>query len=203
MAAVTDVTISAGAPTAGNGTVSTLDKFDSAIRTPASRALTVQGTEALVLHDAADSGSPYKQGFKATSSLSALTPVATADRTDGFAGTDGVQIVRTDTNLEDISVAFINCTSGANTSALAALGAGIRWWVKGVTIYNNGASNGALLLTDGSGGATKAKVPFPASTGTVVTFPLPVPFTAATAVYADPTGSDTIDVTIFGFKSKV
>ncbi len=156
-----------------------------------------------IAHDSPDGGFPVKQGFKATSSLSALTPVTTADRTDAFAGTDGVQIVRPDTNLEDISVQAISCTSGANTSALAAAGASIKWYVKGVIIFNNGASNGSLLLTDGSGGTTKAKVPFPASTGTVVTFPLPIAFTANTAVFADPSGSDTIDVTIFGFKSKV
>ncbi len=156
-----------------------------------------------IAHDSADGGNPVKIGFKSTTSLSALTPVATAERTDAFAGTDGVQIVRPDTNLEDISVQAISCTSGANTSALAAAGASIKWYVKGVIIFNNGASNGSLLLTDGSGGSTKAKVPFPASTGTVVTFPLPIAFTANTAVFADPSGSDTIDVTIFGFKSKV
>lgn len=43
MAAVTDVTITAGVPTAGSGTVSTLDKFDGAAGTPTSRAVTVQG----------------------------------------------------------------------------------------------------------------------------------------------------------------
>ncbi len=43
MAAVPDVTITAGVPTAGTGTVSTLDKFDGAAGVPATRAITVQG----------------------------------------------------------------------------------------------------------------------------------------------------------------
>lgn len=43
MAAITDVTLTAGVPTAGTGTVTTLDKFDSAAGVSASRALTVQG----------------------------------------------------------------------------------------------------------------------------------------------------------------
>src|SRR3954470_11452063 len=47
-----------------------------------------------VAHAYADSGNPGKTGFKATTSLSALTLVASADRTDGFAGLDGVQITR-------------------------------------------------------------------------------------------------------------
>ncbi len=294
MAAVPDVTITAGVPTGGTGTVSTLDKFDGAAGAPATRAVTIQGigsgtavpvsiasvpshavtnagtfaaqvttingvapafgtgargatvqrvtiatddsvpvtiasvpshavtnagtfavqdsavlaavtdaTIPLVAHDAPDSGDPLKIGAKATASLSAATMVAAADRTNLFAGLDGVLLTRPHSNLEDMSAAFISCTSGANTSALAAAGAGIKWYVTGCLIYNNGAANGALLLTDGSGGSTKAKVPYPASTGTVVTFPLPVAFTANTAVFADPSGSDTIDVTIFGFKSKV
>lgn len=43
MAAVPDVTITAGVPTGGTGTVSTLDKFDGAAGAPATRAVTVQG----------------------------------------------------------------------------------------------------------------------------------------------------------------
>src|SRR6185436_20342256 len=37
-----------------------------------------------VAHDAPDSGAPYKQGFRAVTSLSGLTLVANNDRTDGF-----------------------------------------------------------------------------------------------------------------------
>jgi hypothetical protein len=52
-----------------------------------------------VAHDAVDSGNPVKMGFKATTSLSGLTLVSDADRTDGRAGVDGVQITRPHCNL--------------------------------------------------------------------------------------------------------
>lgn len=44
MVAITDVTLTAGVPTAGTGTVTTLDKFDGAAGTPTTRAITVQGS---------------------------------------------------------------------------------------------------------------------------------------------------------------
>src|SRR4051794_33527512 len=47
-----------------------------------------------VAHDGVDSGNPVKVGAKATASLSGLTLVAAGDRTNLFAGVDGVQIVR-------------------------------------------------------------------------------------------------------------
>ena len=43
-----------------------------------------------VAHDAADSGNPHKIGAKAESALSGLTLVADGDRTDLYAGLDGV-----------------------------------------------------------------------------------------------------------------
>lgn len=156
-----------------------------------------------VAHDGVDSGNPVKQGFKATTSIAGLTLVSDGDRTNGFAGVDGVQIVRPYCNLEDIVTSFTSCTSGANTSVISAQGSGIKFYLIGVVLFNNGTSNGSCIITDGSGGTTKLKIPFPASTGTVFSPEVPIPFSANTAVFADPSGSDTIDVTIIGFKSKV
>jgi hypothetical protein len=156
-----------------------------------------------VAHDAADSGSPNKIGHKAIAGLSTATLVAAADRTDSYAGLDGAQIIRPHCGLEDIVTAVVTCSSGANTSAISAQGAGIKVYVTSVVIRNSGTSNGNLLLTDGSGGATKADIPFPASTGTVWNPPVPLPFSANTAIFADPSGSDNIIVTVIGFKSKV
>jgi hypothetical protein len=156
-----------------------------------------------VAHDSADSGNPAKIGGKATTSLAGLTLVATGDRTNFFAGVDGVLITRPHCNLEDLISASTVCTAGANTSILASAGAGVKNYVTGGMIYNSGSSNGSCIITDGSGGTTKLTVPFPASTGTVFSLAVPVAFSAATAVYADPTGSDNITVTLYGFKSKV
>lgn len=156
-----------------------------------------------VAHDAADSGNASKIGARAKGALSGITLVSADDRTDIFAGLDGVQIARPHCPLEDLVSAVVACTSGANTSAVGAQGANIKFYLCGGMLYNNGSSNGACLITDGNGGTTKLKVPFAASTGTVFTLPVPIGFSANTAVYADPSGSDTIDVTLYGFKSKV
>ncbi len=94
--------------------------------------------------------------------------------------------------------AVVAATSGANTSGIAAQGAGNRTYIEQVIVYNNGASNGAMLITDGSGGTTLAKVPYPASTGATIQFKSAIASTANTAIYVDPTGSDTIDVTLIG-----
>lgn len=158
---------------------------------------------AAVAHDAVDSGEPNKIGGTAVAGLSSITLVAAGDRTNANFSTDGAQFVRPDCGLNDIVSAVVACTAGANTSALAAQGVGLKIYVEQVIIVNNGAANGSLILTDGSAGATKAKLPFPASTGATITFKKPLGFTDNTAVFADPTGTDTIDVTIIGFKSKV
>lgn len=156
-----------------------------------------------VAHDSADSGNPVKIGYKATSSLAGLTLVANADRTNAFAGLDGVPIMRPHCNLEDIVTNVVTCTAGANTSGISAQGSGIKFYLTDILISNTGASNGRLIVTDGSGGTTKTNLPFAASLGTVKSFNVPVPFSANTAVYVDPTGSDDIIVTLIGFKSKV
>lgn len=156
-----------------------------------------------VAHDGVDSGNPVKVGLRATTSLAALTLVADADRTDGHAGVDGVLITRPHCNLEDIVTNVVTCTAGANTSAIAAQGAGIKFHLLSVIIRNSGAANGNLILTDGSGGTTKADIPFPANTGTIYNPPIPIAFSANTAVFADPSGSSDIIVTLVGFKSGI
>jgi hypothetical protein len=156
-----------------------------------------------VASDAVDSGNPVKVGARAIAGLSTATLVSAADRVDSVAGLDGAQIVRPHCGLEDIVSAVATCTAGANTSAISAQGAGIKVYVTSVIIRNAGTSNGNLLLTDGTGGTTKADIPFPASTGTVWNPPVPLPFSANTAIFVDPSGSDNIIVTVIGFKSKV
>lgn len=148
-----------------------------------------------------DSGNSSKVAGIAKSGLSGETLLSAGQRSPMKTGLDGALYVRP-VPLEDCVSNFVSCASGANTSCIAAQGANIKFYLCGGFIYNNGASNGALLITDGSGGTTKAKPPFPASTGTVFTLPVPIAFSANTAVFVDPTGSDTIDVTLFGFKGK-
>jgi hypothetical protein len=92
----------------------------------------------------------------------------------------------------------VTATAGANTSGIAAQGGGVIIDLLQVILVNGGAANGSMIITDGSGGTTKAKVPYPASTGSTINFAVPISFTANTAVFVDPTGSDDISVTLLG-----
>lgn len=158
-----------------------------------------------VAHDAVDSGAPYKQGFKATTALSGLTLVANADRTDGFAGIDGVQIVRPHCNLEDLVSGLLANTDGASTSVIAAQGAGVKTYITSVIIANTSATAVTVDLRDGAAGSVKATFPVPANTsGVVCNLPVPLGFSANTAVCMDGSAAaSTVTCTLIGFKSKV
>jgi hypothetical protein len=159
----------------------------------------------LVAHDAVDSGEPLKVGHKAIAGMSGLTLVAAADRTDSYAGLDGAQYVRPHCGLEDIVSGVAAITDGSSTSVIASAGAGVKNYITSVIIANNSATAVTVDLRDGAAGSVKATLPVPANTsGVVCNFPIPLPFSAATAVCADPSAAaTTITVTLLGFKSKV
>lgn len=174
-----------------------LDDWDNA----ASDGASVSGD---VAHDTADAGEPVKIGAKATSSLSALTPVnATADRTNLFAGMDGVLITRPHCNLEDIVTSGLKSnTDGASTELLAAGAAGIKHYLTTLTFTNTSATNIYVEIKDNT--TTRLVVPVPATGGAVVNLPVPLPGTAATAWNFDGSAAaTTLYVSAVGFKSKV
>ena len=160
-----------------------------------------------VAHDAVDSGNPHKIGAKATTSLSGLTLVANADRTDLFAGVDGVLVVRKHCNLEDQVQDRATNTDGAATAftgGLAAPGAGIRLWVTKITVSNSSATNITVDIRDGVAGAVLWTIPCPANGGAIEVFDPPLKFTANTAVAYDGSAAvTTLSVSAIGFKSKV
>jgi hypothetical protein len=158
-----------------------------------------------VAHDAADSGAPYKQGAKAIAGLSTATLVAAADRTDLYAGLDGAQIVRPHCGLEDLISGVAAITDGSSTSVIASAGAGVKNYITTAIIANTSATAVTVDLRDGTGGSVKATLPVPANTsGVVCNLPVPLGFSAATAVAADPSAAaSTVTVTLIGFKSKV
>jgi hypothetical protein len=162
-------------------------------------------TGSSIAHDGADSGNPHKLGARALTSVSAQTLVAANDRTDLFAGLDGVLITRDHCNLEDIVTATpVAITDGSSTSVLASPGAGLRNYITSISIANSSATFVTVDLRDGTAGAVLWTVPVPATGGVVYTFPVPLKFSAATAVAADPSASaSTITVSVLGFKSKV
>jgi hypothetical protein len=160
----------------------------------------------VVAHDAVDSGGPYKQGAKAIAGLSSATLVAAADRTDLYAGLDGALIIRPHCGLEDLLTPVpVAITDGSSTSVMASAGAGVKNYVTTCIIANTSATAVTVDLRDGAAGAVKATFPVPANTsGVVCNFPVPLGFSAATAVCADPSAAaSTITVTLLGFKSKV
>lgn len=158
-------------------------------------------------HDTADSSNPpVKVGAVAKTALSGLTLVSAGDMTQLHAGVDGVLIIRTDCNLEDIVTATpIAITDGSSTSIIAAQGAGIKFYLKEITIANTSATAVTVDLRDGAAGSVKWTFPVPANTsGIVKTFSVPLGFSANTAMCADPSAAaSTITVSALGFKSKV
>ena len=156
----------------------------------------------VVAHDAVDSGAPYKQGFKASTSLAGLTLVANADRTDAFAGVDGVQIVRPHCNLEDIVSGNATNTDGASTQCIAAQAAGIKTYLTSIILCNTSATAITVDIKDGT--TVKVSLPLPAGSGCIFNPPVPIPGTAATAWNFDGSAAaTTVTCSMVGFKSKV
>lgn len=157
-----------------------------------------------VAHGASDSGNPVKVGMKATTSLSGLSLVSDAQRTDMFAGVDGVQIVRLNSNLEGIVSGVAAITDGSSTSVIASQGAGVKTYITEVIMANSSATAVTVDLRDGAAGTVKATFSVPAGSGCHKTLTTPIPFSAATAVCADPSAAaSTVTVTLVGFKSKI
>ena len=155
-----------------------------------------------VAHDGADSGNPHKVGARAVTSVSAQTLVAANDRTDLFAGLDGVQITRPHCNLEDVVTGNATNTDGTSTQCVAAQAAGIKTYLTSIVLANSSASNITVDIKDGS--TTKISIPVPAGGGAIFNPPVPLPGTAATAWNFDPSAAaTTVTCSMIGFKSKV
>lgn len=157
-----------------------------------------------VAHDGVDSGNPVKVGGRAVAGLSGATLVAAADRSDLVTGTDGALIVR-GIPLEDIVSGVASITDGSSTSVIAAQGSGVKVYLTDVTIANTSATAVTVDIRDGAAGSVKWTFPAPANTsGVTHRFGSPLPFSANTAVCADPSASaSTVTVSLGGFKSKV
>jgi len=158
-----------------------------------------------VAHDEVDSGNGSKIAAKAKAGLSGVTLVASNDRSDLFSGVDGVLIVRPHAPLEDLVSGVAAITDGSPTSVIASQGAGIKTYITSAIIANSSATAVTVDLRDGAAGTVKATLPVPANTsGVVCNLPVPLGFSAATAVCADPSSAaSTVTVTLVGFKSKV
>ncbi len=158
-----------------------------------------------VAHDGVDSGNPHKIGAKATASILGATPVAAADRTDLYAGLDGVLINRPHSSLEDIISEVKTNTDGSSTAMTGgfAATASQRIYLTSLIIANSSSTNITVDIRDGSGGSVLATFPVPANGGCIHAFPVPLRFSANTAAAFDPSAAaSTVSVTMVGFKSK-
>ncbi len=155
-----------------------------------------------VASDSTDSGNPVKIGAKAETSLSTITLVADGDRTDLYAGVDGVLITRPHCNLEDIVTGNASNTDGTSTSCIASSGSGVKTYLTSVVLTNTSASNIYVEIKDGS--TAKLTLPVPANGGVVFNPAVPIPGTAATAWNFDPSAATTtVYCSMVGFKSRV
>lgn len=158
-----------------------------------------------VAHDSVDSGNPHKIGARATASVLGGTPVAAADRTDILAGTDGVPFVRPHTSLEDIISEVKTNTDGSSTAMTGAFAATAsqRIYLTSLIICNSSATNITVDIRDGSAGSVLATFPVPAGGGCIHAFPVPLRFSANTALAFDGSAAaTTLTVSCVGFKSK-
>ena len=154
-------------------------------------------------HDAVDTGSPLKIGARAETSISGATKVADQDRTNLYAGVDGVLIVRPHANLEDRVSGTVGITDGSSTAVVAAQGAGIRFCATTITVSNSSATNVTVDIRDGTAGSVLMTIPASANMGgSIVALPVPLCTTANTAFAADPSASaSTVAVSAVGFKT--
>jgi hypothetical protein len=158
-----------------------------------------------VAHDGVDSGNPHKIGAKATASVLGATPVAAGDRTDVFAGLDGVMFSRPHTSLEDIISEVKTNTDGSSTAMTGAFAATAsqRIYLTSLIIANSSSTNITVDIRDGSAGAVLATFPVPANGGCIHAFPVPLRFSANTAAAFDGSAAaTTLSVTMIGFRSK-
>lgn len=170
-------------------------------------AITSLQTTGSTAHDAVDANNPIKIGARAISTPSTNTSVAAADRTDVFAGLDGILLTRQHATIEDTKQARTTNTDGASTAftgELAAPGAGVRLCITAVTVCNSSANFCTVDLRDGTAGSVLWTLPVPASGGVVQTFNPPLKLSANTALAFDASAATTtLTISANGFVTRL
>ena len=159
-----------------------------------------------VAHDTADAGEPVKIGAKVETSLKGITVAADADRTNLYADSDGVQVVKLNTTGADIINERVADTAGTSTAFTNFSAVASTYnYIKTVVIHNaHATTNGYVDIRDGAAGAVKATIPAPATGGAVVNFDPPLKSSANTAFAYDVSAAiTTVYITATGWQSKV
>lgn len=159
-----------------------------------------------IAHGAADSGNPLKIGAKVETSLESVTLAADGNRSDLYADSDGVQMVKLYCPLGDVTQERVSNTDGAST-AFTNFGAvaSVRNYVTTIAVFNTSATDAFIDLRDGTAGSVIFTIPAPKGGGSVITFPVPLRQpTVNTALAFDPSGAiTTLYISLVGFQSKV
>ena len=159
-----------------------------------------------VADDAADTGGSFKPGYRGIAGVTSIAPLSAAnDRGDAVAGLDRVPFVRPHCGFEDIVTPLpVTCTSGAATSIVSAV-ASRQFMCTGYMVTGTAAEQYVTIYSGDPGSGGTARFDIPCGTGGAKEggFEIPVPFATNTAVYADPSGSVTCRVTLFGFMRRV
>ena len=157
-----------------------------------------------VPHDSVDAGNPLKLGAKAESSITTVTNVADADRTDVYADINGVLITKDHVSYGDIIVTRATDTGGTST-AFTAFGATAsqRNYITTITVYNSSTTNGFVDLRDGAAGTVIYTIPLPALGGATISFQVPLrqPTVNTALCYDVSAAISTIYISAVGFKS--
>lgn len=157
-----------------------------------------------VPHDSVDAGNPLKLGAKAEASVTSVTNVADADRTDVYADINGVLITKDHVPYGDIIVTRVTDTGGTST-AFTAFGATAsqRNYITTITVYNSSTTNGFLDLRDGAAGTVIYTIPLPALGGATISFQVPLrqPTVNTALAYDVSAAITTIYISAVGFKS--
>lgn len=171
--------------------------------TMSNAGMQITGDEA---HDAVDAGNPVKIGFKVEANPLTGSRVADGDRTDAVADTDGMQYVKLYTSFGDILSERVSNTDGSST-AFSTFGAtaDARNYITTIVVYNSSSTAGYVDFRDGTAGSVIFTAPLPATSGSVISLPIPLRQpTANTALAFDVSGAlTTVYISLVGFQSKV
>lgn len=155
-----------------------------------------------VAHDGADSGKPTKMGAVATTDLTALTNVASGDRTNLYSDITGRQIVSPYCGPENLVKGIATLTTTGNVAVIAAGAASVRTYITSISVTNTSATATRVDIKDGTTTIASAYLA-PSGGGHTFTFPTPLRCTAATAVNAAlGTAATDVRCVISGFQLK-
>ena len=162
-----------------------------------------------VAHGAADSGNPLKIGAKVETSPKGITVPVDGDRTDLYADSDGMLMVKINTSGADLLSERVSDTAGTSTAFtnFSAVASTFNY-VTGITVFRTdaGTTPAYVDFRDGTAGAVKWSMPLPPNGGSVLPASGTPYFktTANTALAYDVSAAlTTVFISVSGFQSKV